>query len=63
MEPLSDGDPTSQIGQWVTFPDIPPGESRTATAVFLSKQGVNPGANPSPEILFQSEKTGQAPPR
>jgi hypothetical protein len=54
--PLSDNDPLSQIGQWVTFPDIPPGESRTTTAIFLSREGVHPGANPSPEISFQSEK-------
>jgi len=56
LQPLSDSDPTSKIGQWVTFPDIPPGESRTATAIFINQQGVNPGANPSPEIVFQSEK-------
>jgi len=60
IEPLSDSDPTSQIGQWVTFPDIPPGESRTATAIFLVKEGVHPGGNPEPDISFQSEKAPQA---
>ncbi len=62
-EPLSDSDPLAQIGQWVTFPDIPPGESRTATAVFFGRQGVHPGGNPSPDISFQSEKAPQAPQR
>ena len=60
-QPLSDSDPTSQIGQWLSFPDIPPGETRTATAIFPVKQGVHPGANPAPEISFQSEKAKPAP--
>jgi len=63
LAPLSDSDPTSQIGQWVTFPDIPPGESRTETAIFLNKAGVNPGGNPDPEISFESEKPKSAPVR
>jgi hypothetical protein len=53
---LSDSDPTSQVGQWVAFPDLAPGESSTRDVVFLGRTDVKPGANPNPEIQFQTEK-------
>jgi hypothetical protein len=53
---LSDSDPVSQIGQWVTFSDLAPGESSTQTVVFLSRGDFMPGTNPKPDIIFQSEK-------
>jgi hypothetical protein len=53
---LSDSDPISQYGQWVSFPDLAPGESGTQNAVFLSRTDVIPGTNPNPEIQFQTEK-------
>jgi len=53
---LSDSDPISQIGEWVTFADLAPGESSTRNVVFLSRGDVKPGTNPNPDITFQSEK-------
>ncbi len=53
---MNDSDPISQIGQWVTFPDLAPGEEATETAVFLNRSDVSPGANPQPEIVFETEK-------
>jgi hypothetical protein len=53
---LSDSDPISQIGQWVTFPDLAPGESGTESAVFLNRNDMQPGTNPNPEIIFQTQK-------
>jgi len=59
-KPLSDDDPVSQFGQWLTFSDLAPGESSTQSVVFLSRHFVIQGKNPKPQILFQTEK---APPR
>ena len=56
---LNDNDPVSQIGQWVTFPDLGPGEAATETAVFLRRQDHSPGTNPQPEILFDTETKAQ----
>jgi len=56
---LSDNDPVSQIGQWVGFPDLAPGEAVTETAVFLRREDHSPGTNPQPEILFDTEKNAQ----
>jgi hypothetical protein len=53
---MSDNDAVAQIGQWVTFPDLAPGESASQSAVFLNRQDVGPGTNPQPEILFDTEK-------
>jgi hypothetical protein len=56
MSVLSDSDPISQFGQWVSFPDLAPGESSTQSVVFLGRTDVRPGTNPNPEIRFQTEK-------
>jgi len=56
MSVLSDSDPISQLGQWVAFPDLAPGESSTRDVIFLSRGDVRPGTNPNPEITFQTEK-------
>lgn len=53
---LDENDPTSLYGQWLTFPDLAPGESATQTIVFASQPNITPGTNPNPQILFQSEK-------
>jgi hypothetical protein len=53
---VSDSDPISQLGQWVTFPDLAPGESSTRSVIFIGRTDVRPGTNPKPEILFQTEK-------
>jgi len=55
MSTLSDDNPISQFGQWVAFPDLAPGESSTQNVVFTSRTDVRPGANPNPEIQFQTE--------
>jgi hypothetical protein len=55
-KPLSDDDPISQIGEWLTFPDLAPGESSTQSVSFLSRHFVIEGKNPKPQILFQTEK-------
>jgi hypothetical protein len=53
---LDDGDPLAQYGQYVSFPDLAPGESATVDAVFLSHPNVDPGNNPKPEIDFGTDK-------
>ena len=53
---LNDNDFRAQMVDWVTFPDLAPGESSTQSVVFLSRDDVKPGPNPKPEILFQAEK-------
>ncbi len=57
---LSDSNPISQIGEWVNFPDLAPGESATESAVFLNRGDVRPGTNPTPDILFETEKAAPA---
>ena len=56
ITPLSDNDPISQIGTWVTFPDLAPGETATQDAIFTSRNDVRPGTNSNPDIEFQTEK-------
>ena len=52
----SDNSALAQFGQWLNLPDLGPGESSTQSVIFLSRPGVEPGSNPSPEITFTSEK-------
>jgi hypothetical protein len=59
---LSDDDPISRIGEFVSFPDLAPNESSTQSVVFLSRSDFKPGKNPSPQILFQTEKPKPRPP-
>jgi hypothetical protein len=58
-KPFDENSQISQIGQWVSFPDIAPGESATEEAIFLTKIGIIPGKNPDPQITFLSEKPAQ----
>ncbi|MCE0522756.1 MAG: hypothetical protein LV480_07580 [Methylacidiphilales bacterium] len=53
---LTDDDPISKFGDWLSFPDLAPGESSTQTISFMSRSDFQPGANPKPNILFHSEK-------
>jgi hypothetical protein len=53
---LNDNDYRAQLTEWVTFPDLAPGESSAQSVIFLSRTDVKPGPNPKPEILFQAEK-------
>ena|ERR1700683_1529317 len=55
-KPISDDDPISQFGQWISFPDLAPGESNTQDVSFFSRHFIIQGKNPNPQILFQSEK-------
>jgi hypothetical protein len=52
--PLSENDPLSQLGAWVSFPDLAPGESSTQPVTFMSQSNVQPGQNPDPEIDYKS---------
>lgn len=54
--PLSENDPLSQFGQWVTFPDLDPGQENTQNVIFLSRSGIGPGKNPQPQIIFETER-------
>jgi len=54
---LDENDPLSQMGSWVSFPDLAPGASATQSVVFLNQFNVNPGKNPKPEITFETAKT------
>jgi len=53
---LSDDDPISQMGQWVSIPDLAPGETYVENVNFVSRPDVKPGANPNPQIVFETEK-------
>jgi hypothetical protein len=53
---LSEDDPVSQMGQWVTFPDLAPNESATQSVVFTEHQGLEPGGNPTPKIVSATEQ-------
>ena len=54
--PIKDDSPRAQINQWVTFPDLDPGESSTQDAVFM-KQGASVfGNNPRAEVTYEPEK-------
>ena len=68
---LPDDDPLSQYGDWLTFPDLAPGESSTQSVIFLDHQGATPvvpgksdlgiPGHPmekiTPEIIFDAEKS------
>jgi hypothetical protein len=53
---LPDTDPLAQISQWVTFPDLDPGESSTQSAVFMKQGSHEYGSNPKAEVVFEPEK-------
>jgi hypothetical protein len=53
---LDDNDYRSQISEWLSFPDLAPGQSSTQSVVFLSRTDLKPGTNPNPKINFQPEK-------
>lgn len=57
---LDDDDYRAQMVDWLTFPDLAPGESSTQSTVFLMRNDVKPGPNSKPEINFEPEKTGPA---
>jgi hypothetical protein len=57
MHKLSDGNALAQISQWITFPDLDPGEESTQTVSFFGQPGVRPGSNPDPQIIFQTAKS------
>jgi hypothetical protein len=71
---VDDNDPVARIGDWVSFPDMAPGESSTQTTTFLNTPGatpVIPGVTPTgvpgqptqklvPQIVFDTEKTKPA---
>jgi hypothetical protein len=55
--PIPDDSPRAQINQWVSFPDLDPGESSTQDVVFAKDNGPSLyGDNPRAEIVFQREK-------
>jgi hypothetical protein len=55
-EPIAPTDPRALMSQWITFPDLAPGQSATENAVFVAQDGYNPGKNPNPQIIFQTAK-------
>jgi hypothetical protein len=60
---LDDSDYRAQISEWLTFPDLAPGESSTQSVSFIDRTEIKPGQNPKPDIVFEPEKTTQTPPR
>lgn len=56
IKPINDQSALAQFGQWVSFPDLAPGETSTQSAVFFKQNGAHPGRNASPQIIFQPEK-------
>ncbi len=55
-KPIKDDSPRAQINQWVSFPDLAPGESSTQSAVFMKQGASEYGVNPRAEISFTPEK-------
>jgi hypothetical protein len=53
---LDESDPLSQYGQFVSFPDLAPGQSASVDVVFPDHPNVTPGNNPKPEIDFGTAK-------
>ena len=53
---INDNSPLAQVSQWVEFPDLDPGESKTESAVFLKQGSSNYGTNSKPEIIYEPEK-------
>jgi hypothetical protein len=52
-----DDDPISQLGEWVTIPDLAPGQSDSESAVFLDQPNKRPNDdNPQLEIHFEPVK-------
>ncbi len=58
---ISDTDPLVQYNQWVSAPDLAPGETESVDAVFLAHPGYSPGNNPNPQIIFHAEKPNSTP--
>jgi len=59
---ISDDDPIAQISDWLSFPDLAPGESSTQSDVFFARPEIHPGMNPKPKILFETAKPAPAVP-
>jgi hypothetical protein len=59
VKPIDDSNRLAQISEWLTFPDLAPGEKSTQTVSFVDQAGVKPGKNPDPEIQFEAEKKPQ----
>jgi hypothetical protein len=59
---LDDNNPISMISDWLSFPDLDPGESRTLSDVFLTRPDIHPGVNPRPQIIFEAAKPDSAAP-
>ncbi|MEJ0000536.1 MAG: hypothetical protein WDO13_16080 [Verrucomicrobiota bacterium] len=55
IKPVDDSSAVAQLSQWLTFPDLVPGESETESVTFPAQTGVHPGKNPSPQIVFESK--------
>jgi hypothetical protein len=53
---LPDSNPLAQLQTWLAFPDLGPGEQSTQSTVFPNHTGVEPGANPTPEIDYLTAK-------
>lgn len=58
---LDDSDPTSMISDFLSFPDLDPGQSETGDVSFLDVPIFKPGKNPSPTIYFQTVKSAAKP--
>jgi hypothetical protein len=53
---IDDNSPRAQINQWVTFPDLDPGQSSTQSVIFYKEGASSYGTNPKPDIVYQPEK-------
>jgi hypothetical protein len=52
---LPKGDPMATVFQWVTFPDLPPGQSSTQTLTFSMRDDAEPAESlPNPQVQFQT---------
>ena len=52
--PLSDNDPLAQIGEWLAFPDLAPGDSSAEDVIFTVHSNVKPGQESRPADHFSN---------
>jgi len=61
LHAIPDSDPAAQYNQWISFPDLEPGQTMTKDAVFLGRPGMTPADNARPKITFHTVKPQPVP--
>jgi len=59
---VNSSDAAYTVSQWLSFPDLAPGEKVTRDITFYNQYGLRPGNDERPQIQFESEKPQSATP-